>query len=125
MNANPASDGQAASTLDGLKWAVVAVGIVAGVVGNWYFGDESLLFRALGLVVLGAGCVAVAALTAQGRAIAALLKESRNEIRRVVWPTRDETLQTTLVVVVVLLVFGLVLWLLDTVLSWIIASIIG
>jgi len=122
---NSTADPGYTTSFNGLKWLVVAVLIVAGVAGNWYLGDESVVYRALGLIGLGAVAVAIAAQTDQGRAIWSLLRESRNEIRRVVWPTRDETLQTTLVVIVLLLVFGFVLWLLDTLLTWAIASIIG
>jgi preprotein translocase subunit SecE len=53
------------------------------------------------------------------------MKDARNEIRRVVWPKRQETVQTTGIVLVLVVVFGLILWLLDTVLSWIVSSLIG
>ena len=47
-----------------------------------------------------------------------------SEIRRVVWPTRDETVQTTLIVLVLVLIFALILWLLDSGLSWVVSSIL-
>jgi preprotein translocase subunit SecE len=113
------------STLDWLKWLVVAALLVAGIVGNWYYQDQSLLNRVLAIVALAGVAVAVAWQTDRGRAIASLLKESRTEIRRVVWPTRQETTQTTFIVVMLVLVFSLVLWGLDSLLSWLVAKLIG
>ena len=54
-----------------------------------------------------------------------MLKEARVELRKVVWPTRVETGQTTAIVIVVVLVVALILWALDSLFAWIIASLIG
>ena len=54
-----------------------------------------------------------------------LLKEARSEIRRVVWPSNQETTQTTLVVLVLIVIFALILWGLDSLLGWIVSSVIG
>ncbi len=96
-----------------------------GVFGNWYYQDESLLFRVLALVGAAIVALGVALQTERGRATWSLMKESRSEIRRVVWPTRQETLQTTMVVLVLILVFALILWLLDSALSWVVSTVIG
>lgn len=119
------SDTAAASPLDWLKWLLVVVLVSAGVVGNWYFQDQALLYRVLGLVVLAGVAAMVAVQTERGRSAWQLMKDARNEIRRVVWPKRQETVQTTGIVLVLVVVFGLILWLLDTVLSWIVSSLIG
>ncbi|GGD12590.1 preprotein translocase subunit SecE [Halopseudomonas salina] len=111
--------------LDVPKWIVVAIIVVAGVYGNHYFAAEPVLYRALALVVLGLVAGFVALQTSKGKAFWALLKEARIEIRKVVWPTRPETTQTTLIVVAVVLVMALVLWGLDTLLGWIISQFIG
>ncbi|MCZ6659654.1 MAG: preprotein translocase subunit SecE [Gammaproteobacteria bacterium] len=96
-----------------------------GVFGNWYYQDESLLFRILGLIGAAIATVGIALQTERGRATWSLLKESRSEIRRVVWPTRQETLQTTMIVMVLILVFAFILWLLDSGLSWVVSTVIG
>ena len=88
-----------------------------GVFGNWYYQSEPLLYRVIALIVLAALAVVVALQTEKGRSTWALMKESRAEIRRVVWPKREETVQTTLIVLVLVLIFALILWLLDTGLS--------
>lgn len=110
---------------DVLKWIVVAVIVFAGVAGNHYFSAESVLYRAVALVALGLVAGFVALQTVKGKAFWALLKEARIEIRKVVWPSRTETTQTTLIVVAVVLVMALVLWGLDTLLGWIISKFIG
>ena len=112
-------------SLDWLKWLVTVALLGLGVYGNWYYQDESLLMRVLGLLGIAAVAIGVALQTVRGAAIWTLLKESRAEIRRVVWPTRDETLQTTVIVLVLVLVFAFILWLLDSVLSWFVSAVIG
>ena len=99
--------------------------VVVGVVGNQYFSAEPVLYRVLGLVALGAAAAFVAFQTARGQAFAVLLKEARVEIRKVVWPTRQETTQTTLIVVAVVLVMALLLWGLDSLLGWLVSLIVG
>ncbi|MBZ9558966.1 MULTISPECIES: preprotein translocase subunit SecE [Modicisalibacter] len=110
---------------DGLKWAVVLILVALAVVGNSYFADQALLYRVLGVVALGLGAAAVALTTAKGRSLLELARSSRKEIQRVVWPTRQETVQTTAIVLVAVLVVGLMLWLIDTLLGWIMSGIIG
>ena len=87
------------SRLDSLKWLVVVAIIALGVVANQYFAAESILYRVIGLIALGAIAFFVAVQTAKGQAFVTLAKESRAEIRKVVWPNRQETTQTTLIVV--------------------------
>ena len=113
------------SRFDLVKWLVVAALVAVGVVGNQYFSAEPVLYRVLGLVVLGAVAAFVAFQTARGQAFAVLLKEARVEIRKVVWPTRQETTQTTLIVVAVVLVMALLLWGLDSLLGWLVSLIVG
>jgi preprotein translocase subunit SecE len=111
--------------LDGLKWLLVALVVAAGVVGNAYYSEVSVLYRALALVAAAALAVYVAVNTAKGMAFWTLLREAQTEFRRVVWPTRQEVNQTTLIVVAVVVVMSLVLWLLDTFLGWLASLIIG
>jgi preprotein translocase subunit SecE len=113
------------SVTDWFKWVIVAVIVVGGVFGNWYYQDQSLLYRVLVLLALAALAVLITFQTNQGRALWALIKESRVEIRRVVWPNRQETTQTTFIVVLLVLVFSLILWGLDSLLSWIVSIVIG
>jgi preprotein translocase subunit SecE len=87
------------SRFDGLKWLVVAALVAVAVVGNSYFSNESLLYRVLAIVAIAAVAGFVALQTAKGASFWTLVKGSRTEIRKVVWPTRQETVQTTMIVV--------------------------
>ena len=108
-----------------LRWGAVVALVALGVVGNQYYSSESLLYRVLALVVLGGVAIYVALGTSQGEAFATLVKEARMEIRKVVWPTRPETMQTTLIVLGVVLLAALILWGLDSLLGWLASLIIG
>lgn len=116
---------EAGNRLDSVKWLLVAVLVAAGVAGNMYFASYGLLYRVLGLLVLAALAATIALQTERGQAFWKLVKEARVEIRKVVWPTRQETTQTTLIVVVFVLVTALILWGLDTLLGWLASQIIG
>jgi preprotein translocase subunit SecE len=113
------------SRFDSVKWVAVAILVAVGVVGNSYFSDQSLLYRVLGLVALGAVAALIALQTAKGAAFWTLVKGSRTEIRKVVWPTRQETVQTTLIVVGFVLIVALFLWGLDSLLGWLVSLVIG
>ncbi|MCU1719285.1 preprotein translocase subunit SecE [Pseudomonas sp. 5P_3.1_Bac2] len=113
------------SRFDLLKWLAVAALVIAGVVGNQYFSAEPILYRVLVLLVVAAVAAVIALQTAKGQAFWVLAKEARVEIRKVVWPTRQETTQTTLIVVAVVLVMALLLWGLDSLLGWIVSLIVG
>ena len=110
---------------DLLKWLAVAALVAVGVVGNQMFAAEPLLYRVLVLLVLAGVAGFVATRTTKGSAFLVLAKEARAEIRKVVWPTRQETTQTTLIVVAVVLVMALLLWGLDSLLGWLVSLIVG
>ena len=122
MSATPTTQN---SRFDTIKWIFVLALVAAGVVGNSIYSDQSLLYRTLALVALAAVALFVSLQTAKGRGYAVSFKEARKEIRKVVWPNRQETTQTTLIVVVVVLIMALVLWGLDSLLSWAVSSLIG
>ncbi|WP_166269325.1 preprotein translocase subunit SecE [Marinobacter caseinilyticus] len=113
------------SRFDSVKWLVVFALVAVGVVGNQYFSAESILYRVLGLVALAVVATLVALQTDRGRRFAALLKEARVEIRKVVWPTRPELIQTTVIVVVFVLVVALLLWGMDSLISFLVSGFIG
>ncbi|TDF86029.1 preprotein translocase subunit SecE [Pseudomonas sp. H9] len=113
------------SRFDLLKWLAVVALVVVGVVGNLYYSASPILYRVLALLVLAAVAGFIALQTAKGKSFFTLVKEARTEIRKVVWPTRQETTQTTLIVVAVVLVMALLLWGLDSLLGWLISLIVG
>ena len=100
-------------TADRIKLVLAMLALVAGIGGYYYFGDQLLLVRVV--VLLGAAIVTVviAMQTEFGRAAWVFAKESRQELRKVVWPSRKETVQVTLVVVAMVVVAALFLWIVD------------
>ena len=111
--------------LDGIKWLLVLAVVAGGIYGNWYFSAESVLYRALALVVLAGVALAIASQTGKGQAAIDLAKGARTEWRKIVWPTKQERNQTTLIVVVLIIVMALILWGIDTLLSLAAAGIMG
>ncbi|PTT33224.1 preprotein translocase subunit SecE [Pseudomonas sp. HMWF021] len=113
------------SRFDLLKWLVVVALVVVGVVGNQYYAASPILYRVLALLAIAAVAAFVGLQTAKGKAFFVLVKEARTEIRKVVWPTRQETTQTTLIVVAVVIVMALLLWGVDSLLGWLVSLIVG
>ena len=113
------------SRFDLLKWLVVVALVVVGVVGNQYYSASPILYRVLALLAIAVVAAFVGLQTAKGKSFFVLVKEARTEIRKVVWPTRQETTQTTLIVVAVVLVMALLLWGLDSLLGWLVSLIVG
>ena len=103
-------------TLDTVKLAVAALILIAGVFAYYYFSDASILLRVLALVVGLVAAIAVAFQTTQGRQLWEFAQGSQVEIRKVVWPTQQETVQTTLLVLAFTLVMGVFFLIVDTVL---------
>ena len=113
------------SALEAVKWLVVAVLVGVAVWGNSYYGEVSVLYRALGVVAIALVAAFVALQTEQGRAFNQLRKDAMVEVRKVVWPTRQETVQTTLIVLAFVLLVALILFFFDWVLNGIVSRVIG
>lgn len=111
--------------LDFAKWAVVVALVAIGVVGNSHFSAQPLYLRAPALLALSVIALVFVFNTEKGAALWALVQGSIIELRKVVWPTRQETNQTTLIVVAVVIVMSIILWLLDTFIGFIASKIIG
>ncbi|MGH8494323.1 MAG: preprotein translocase subunit SecE [Moraxellaceae bacterium] len=111
--------------LDVVKWIVVVALLVAATLGNHYLTDMSAILRWSGVVVVALAALALALTTGKGRSFIELLKEARVEARKIVWPTRQETWQTTLIVGAVVIVTSLMLWGIDSLFGWAISAIIG
>ena len=114
-----------ASALDTVKLAAAVAILVGGVAGFYLLASYPLALRwVLVLASLGVG-ILVALQSAQGRAFWQFVQGSRVELRKVVWPTRQETLQTTLVVFVAVLAMGIFFWLLDMLLGAVTRALTG
>ena len=113
------------SPLDIVKWVFAIAFLAAAVVGNYMYANEPLLYRVLGVVFLMLVSAGIALITSQGNTFLQYLKSANLERRKVVWPTRQETTQTTMIVVVVVILMSLVLWGVDSLLSWLISFLLG
>ena len=117
---------EAASSMpDVMKWIASAACLAAGLVGFYFFAEHSTLLRVVGLLFAIGLSVVIAVQTEKGRSIWDFMRDSRTEVRKVVWPTRAETVQTTLAVLFVVVLMGVVLWLMDMVLLWAIRLLTG
>ena len=108
----------ASNKLDSMKWLLVVALLGAGIFGNSYFSDESLLYRVIAILVIAGIALSISVTTERGAAAWAMIKGARTEIRKVIWPTRQETTQTTVIVMVFVVVCGLFFWALDSFLGW-------
>ena len=111
--------------VDTAKLGLAVAIVLAALVGYYYFGETSALLRALGIMLALALAAVVAFTSVQGRALWRFIQGARVELNKVVWPTKDETIQTTLVVLVVALIGGVFFFLIDRVLLWLTTSIMG
>lgn len=122
MNAKAES---ASSGLDTVKLVIAIVILVGGIVGFYYFADKALLYRVWGVLLTTLAAIGLMLTTAMGLEFMGFLKEARVEVRKVVWPTRQETMQSTLVVVALVFIVGLILWTLDAGLFWAVSLLTG
>ncbi|MCK5898057.1 MAG: preprotein translocase subunit SecE [Methylococcales bacterium] len=107
-----------ANVLDIIKQIISILLVVAGMAAFYYFPEILLLYRVLALVVIVASAIGLFFTTAAGQNIWVFMLEAKLEVRKVVWPTREETIRTTLLVFGMVFLVGLGLWLLDMFLFW-------
>ena len=113
------------NAVEAVKAVAAALLVVAGIAFFYYYSDKLLIIR-VGAVLAGLVAAALLFLTTEwGRQFKVYANESVDEVRKVVWPTRKETLQTTAIVFVFVLVMALLLWLIDGSLSWVVKKLIG
>jgi preprotein translocase subunit SecE len=111
--------------LDKLKLVLAVLIVAIGVGGFYYFGDASDLVRVPGLLFAFALAIVVALQAEVGQNLQEFAKGSLRELRQVVWPTRKETTQVTLVVVALVIVVALFLWVVDLGLQKAVRLLIG
>jgi preprotein translocase subunit SecE len=113
------------NALDMFKWVVVFALLAGLVTANTVYGEISVLYRAIAAVVVVVIAGFIAASTEKGSTFLSFAKESRTEVRKVVWPTRQEANQTTLIVLAATLVMALILWGLDGIIVRVVGFITG
>ena len=116
---------QPASGLDTIKLMTALLILIAGVGGFYYFADESQLLRVIGLLVIAATAFFIVSTTEIGRRGLGFVRDARVEVRKVVWPTRAETTQTTIAVLIMVFLVAIMLWLIDMTLGWGVRSLLA
>ncbi|AKH21355.1 preprotein translocase subunit SecE [Sedimenticola thiotaurini] len=111
--------------MDTAKLLLAVVLLVAGIALFYFFEEYSTLVRVLGLLAISGVAVFIGMQSVAGRRVWEFAKASRGEVRKVVWPSRQETIQTTLIVFAMVLLIGIVLWLFDMILMWIVKAVTG
>ena len=124
MSVNTESQG-GSKAKDTLLWSLVFIILAAAVVGNYAFSEQALFIRIVAVVVMIVIAGVMALQTSKGKSVLDFARESRIEVRKVVWPSRQETIQTTLIIFAVVAVVGLFLFLLDGALIWAVDAITG
>jgi preprotein translocase subunit SecE len=118
-------NGATSSWLDTvILWVAVAI-LFASIAGYYYFNAFSDLVRVVGVIVGVCVAVLVAVQSRAGRVAWGYVQGSRAEIRRVVWPSRQETVQTTAIVVLLVLILTVFIWALDILLGWGVSQMTG
>jgi preprotein translocase subunit SecE len=105
------------SLFDTIKLLLALAILIAGIVGFYYFAEESLLYRVLGLLAMVGVAIGVTLTTVKGKGLVSFLGLSRSEVRKMVWPTRAETIQTTLIVFILVVILAIFLWFVDMLLG--------
>lgn len=111
--------------LDTAKWLVVAVLLGGLVYGYGAYEEVSVLYRALAAVAVAVVALGIAATTLKGQSFLTFAKDARIEVRKVVWPSRQEVVRMTLIILAATAVVGLMLYLIDMVLVWAIGFVTG
>lgn len=115
----------AAGPLDTVLLVLAALGILGSLVAYYYFEATPVVIRVLG-ILLAMGLAAVLVYNTQlGQGLWQFIQGSRVEIRKVIWPNRQETTSTTVAVFIFVLIFGIFFWLLDMFLRFFTRALTG
>ena len=99
--------------------------LVTGVVLFYYFSEVRLFYRVLGILLSIVVASSIMYQTDFGKTVFNYVSESKIELKKVTWPTKQETTQTTLGVLVIVVIIGLILWLLDMLFAWSVGTLYG
>jgi preprotein translocase subunit SecE len=108
-----------------LLWLLIAIVLVGSLIANYVFPAIPWLIRLIIWLLIALAAFGLFLVTSQGKRFWAFAKAARNELRKVVWPTRAETMQSTLAVAVMVILLALFLWGIDSLWVWLITLITG
>jgi preprotein translocase subunit SecE len=108
-----------------IKLVLALLLVAAGVAGFYFLAEQALVVRILAVLAGIAVAVAVLWTTPQGQSAFGFAREAAAETRKVVWPTRKETIQTTLMVFALVVVVAIFLWIVDMGFLWMVEKLLG
>ena len=111
--------------IDIFKFLVALVVLTLSLVGFYYYSEAPKILRVLGVLAGIIVSLVIVSQTLKGRQTIDFVRDAQVEVRKIVWPTRQETSQTTLFVIIVVIIFAILLWVLDLGLSSSIQGLIG
>lgn len=113
------------SRFDSLKWVLIAL-LIAGVVfANIFLSEQAVAIRLLWNLIASLIVVALFSFTEKGKLAWSFVKDAKIELRKVVWPTRQETIHSTILIIVVVIITALFLWGVDSILLWLLSFVTG
>ncbi len=110
---------------DALKWTLAVILVIAGLWANYHYAEIDWPLRLGGWIILACVGLGIISQTAAGNRMWEFSKGARAELRKVVWPTRKETIQTTVLVIAMVILMALLLWGIDSFLLWIVGLLTG
>jgi preprotein translocase subunit SecE len=108
-----------------ILWALALTLIFLAVWGNSFYSYVGLLYRVIGVLLILSASLVILRFTEFGNQAFNLITQSFVEVRKVVWPNRTETTQTTFIVAAAVIAASLILWGLDSLFSLAMKAIIG
>jgi preprotein translocase subunit SecE len=110
---------------DVFLWLLIMVGLVFTIGTNYHFSHQAMAIRLIAWIVAALILAGLFFYTTQGQRFWSFVQAARAELRKVVWPTRQETIRTTMLVIAMVAVAGLFLWAVDSFLLWVVALLTG
>ena len=108
------------------SYLILSIGIIiTGMILFYYFSDVRLFYRVIGMISVIIFSAFIAFQSDFGKLVYSYVTDSRVELKKVTWPTKQETTQTTLGVIFIVIVVGILLWLFDMLLGWAIGTLYG
>ncbi|MEC9205857.1 MAG: preprotein translocase subunit SecE [Pseudomonadota bacterium] len=99
--------------------------LIVGIWSFYYFAEIRLFYRVLALISILVVSSLITYQTDFGKTVYTYITDSKIELKKVVWPTKQETTQTALGVLVVVIIIGILLWLFDMLLGWAVGTLYG
>ena len=109
---------------DKLKFAAALLLLVAGIAGFYLLGEQAMIIRVLSVLAGVGAAAAVAWFTEPGQRFFVFGQEAVAETKKVAWPTRKETVQTTGIVFAFMVVMAIMLWITDKSLEWVLYDLV-